>query len=173
MFLIHTPSEHAEIVALAVVSACRQEGWHTLFNQLLGQDLDFEKIEPLSPADVAETLSTTAERQDVIKSIDLRTAVSRTHLKRGAGNLPFQEVAEQLNYRLREFRRSKPITLRFQSTLTTPRAPGGNLIDKVRGIFRGFSIKREQRISKTARGLSSRLRLIGTTGRNERIPDGY
>jgi len=58
MFLIHTPPQHAEIVARAVVSACRLEGWqspvqpkllHTLFNRLLGQDLDFEKIEPLSP----------------------------------------------------------------------------------------------------------------------------
>jgi hypothetical protein len=39
---------------------------HTLFNRLLGQDLDFEKIEPLSPAEVAGTLSTPAERQELI-----------------------------------------------------------------------------------------------------------
>ena len=66
MFLIHTPPQHAEVVARAVVWACRLEGWqspvqpkllHTLFNRLLGQDLDFEKIEPLSPAEVVETLS--------------------------------------------------------------------------------------------------------------------
>ncbi|HXV79567.1 MAG TPA: hypothetical protein VEG60_06785 [Candidatus Binatia bacterium] len=56
MFLIHTSREHAEVVARAVVGACRLDGWqspmqpqllHTLFNRLLGQDLDFEKIEPL------------------------------------------------------------------------------------------------------------------------------
>jgi hypothetical protein len=75
MFLIHTPPEHAEIVARAVVSACRLEGWqspvqpkllHTPFNRLLGQDLDFEKIEPLSPAEVAGTLSCSAEREELI-----------------------------------------------------------------------------------------------------------
>src|SRR5215813_4559267 len=75
MFLIHTPPEHAEIVARAVVSACRLDGWHspvqpkllhTLFNRLLGQDLDFEKIEPLSPAEVAATLCTPAEREELI-----------------------------------------------------------------------------------------------------------
>jgi hypothetical protein len=75
MFLIHTPPQHAEIVARAVVSACRLEGWqspvqpkllHTLFNRLLGQDLDFEKIEPLSPTEVAGTLSTSAEREELI-----------------------------------------------------------------------------------------------------------
>jgi hypothetical protein len=75
MFLIHTPHEHAEIVARAVVGACRLDGWqspvqpqllHTLFNRLLGQDLDFEKIAPLSPAEVAETLSSAEERQELI-----------------------------------------------------------------------------------------------------------
>jgi hypothetical protein len=52
MFLVHIPRPHAEIVDRAVVGACRLEGWqspvqpqllHTLFNRLLGQDLDFEK----------------------------------------------------------------------------------------------------------------------------------
>ena len=75
MFLIHTPPEHAEIVARAVVGACRLEGWqspvqpqllHTLFNRLLGQELDFAKIEPLSPAEVAGTLTTPVERQELI-----------------------------------------------------------------------------------------------------------
>jgi hypothetical protein len=75
MFLIHTSHEHAEIVARAVVGACRLDGWqssvqpqllHTLFNRLLGQDLDFEKIEPLSPAEVAGTLSSSEERQELI-----------------------------------------------------------------------------------------------------------
>src|SRR5262252_6523189 len=75
MFLIHTPPEHAEIVARAVVSVCRLDGWHsavqpkllhTLFNRLLGQDLDFEKIEPLSPIEVAGVLRTSAEREELI-----------------------------------------------------------------------------------------------------------
>jgi hypothetical protein len=39
---------------------------HTLFNRLLGQDLDFEKIEPLSAAEVAATLCTPAEREELI-----------------------------------------------------------------------------------------------------------
>jgi hypothetical protein len=33
---------------------------------LLGQDLDFEKIEPLSPVTVAATLNTSAEREELI-----------------------------------------------------------------------------------------------------------
>jgi len=75
MFLIHTPREHAEVVARAVVGACRVDGWqspvqpqllHTLFNRLLGEDLDFEKIEPLSAAEVAGTLSSAEERQELI-----------------------------------------------------------------------------------------------------------
>ena len=76
MFLIHTSPEHAEIVARAVVSACRLEGWqspvqpkllHTLFNRLLGQDLDFETIEPLSSAEAAGTLGSSAEREELIQ----------------------------------------------------------------------------------------------------------
>lgn len=39
---------------------------HTLFNRLLGQDLDFEKIEPLSAAEVAGILSGAEERQELI-----------------------------------------------------------------------------------------------------------
>ncbi len=75
MFLIHTPREHAEGVARAVVSACRLDGWqspvqpqllHTLFNRLLGYDLDFEKIAPLSPAEVATMVSTPLEREELI-----------------------------------------------------------------------------------------------------------
>jgi hypothetical protein len=75
MFLVHIPRQHAEVVARAVVGACRLDGWqspvqpqllHTLFNRLLGQDLDFEKIEPLSPAEVAGTLSSAEERQELI-----------------------------------------------------------------------------------------------------------
>ncbi len=76
MFLIHTSPEHAEIVARTVVSACRLEGWHspvqpkllhTLFNRLLGQDLDFETIEPLSSAEAAGALGSSAEREELIQ----------------------------------------------------------------------------------------------------------
>ena len=76
MFLIHTSSENTETVARAVTSACRLEGWqspvqprllHTLFNRLLGQDLDFEKIAPTSPAEVAATLRSDAERNELIQ----------------------------------------------------------------------------------------------------------
>src|SRR5215468_3030350 len=76
MFLIHTPPKHAEIVARAVVSACRLDGWHspvqpkllhTLFNRLLDRDLDFEKIEPVSPTEVAGALRSEAERNELIQ----------------------------------------------------------------------------------------------------------
>jgi hypothetical protein len=58
MFLIHTRPEHAETVARAVVGACRLEGWqspvqpqllHTLFNRLLGQELDSQKSSRCPP----------------------------------------------------------------------------------------------------------------------------
>lgn len=58
MFLVHTSRDHAPIFARAVIGACRLDGWastvqprllHTLFNRLLGQDLDFETLSPLAP----------------------------------------------------------------------------------------------------------------------------
>jgi hypothetical protein len=76
MFLIHTPRDHAETVARAVVGACRLDGWgspvqpqllHTLFNRLLGQDLDFEKLSPLGASDVANVLRSQAERDELIQ----------------------------------------------------------------------------------------------------------
>jgi hypothetical protein len=76
MFLVHTPPEHAEVVARAVVGACRLDGWttpvhsrllHTLFNRLLGQDLDFERLSPLEPPDVAKVLGAPAERDELIQ----------------------------------------------------------------------------------------------------------
>jgi len=76
MFLIHTSPENAEIVARAVTSACRVEGWqspvqpkllHTLFNRLLGQDLDFENLTPTSPAEVMAALRSEAERDEAIQ----------------------------------------------------------------------------------------------------------
>src|SRR5262249_48018719 len=75
MFLIHTPPEHAEIVARAVVSACRLNGWHspvqpkllhTLFNRLLGQDGGFRKNRASVSCAVAATLCTPAEREELI-----------------------------------------------------------------------------------------------------------
>ncbi len=76
MFLIHTSPENAEMVARAVTSACRLDGWqspvqpkllHTLFNRLLGQDLDFEKMAPTSPAEVVAALRSEAERNEFIQ----------------------------------------------------------------------------------------------------------
>jgi hypothetical protein len=76
MFLVHTPRDHAEVVARAVVAACRLDGWaspvqprllHTLFNRLLGQDLDFESLSPLGPAEVAAALGAQAERDELIQ----------------------------------------------------------------------------------------------------------
>jgi hypothetical protein len=76
MFLTHTPAEHSEIVARAVVGACRLDGWaapvqpkllHTLFNRLLGRDFDFETLAPLAPSDVAAALSSQAERDELIQ----------------------------------------------------------------------------------------------------------
>jgi hypothetical protein len=76
MFLVHTPPERAEIVARAVVGACRLNGWaapvqpqllHTLFNRLLGKDLDFETLSPLEPADVAAALRSQAERDELVQ----------------------------------------------------------------------------------------------------------
>jgi hypothetical protein len=76
MFLTHTPAEHAEAVARAVVAACRLDGWatdvqprllHTLFNRLLGRDFDFHTLPPLEPSDVAATLRTQEERDELIQ----------------------------------------------------------------------------------------------------------
>ena len=59
-----------------MTSACRVEGWqspvqpkllHTLFNRLLGQDLDFENLTPTSPAEVMAALRSEAERDEAIQ----------------------------------------------------------------------------------------------------------
>lgn len=76
MFLIHTPKDHAELVARAVVGACRLDGWsspvqpkllHTLFNRLLGQDLDFETLLPVTSSEVAAALGAQTERDELIQ----------------------------------------------------------------------------------------------------------
>src|ERR1700741_4155858 len=76
MFLVHTPPEHARTVAQAVVGACRLDGWaspvqpqllHTLFNRLLGQDLDFLTLPPVTPPDVAAALTAQSERDELIQ----------------------------------------------------------------------------------------------------------
>ena len=76
MFLVHTSRDQAPIFARAVVGACRLDGWastvqprllHTLFNRLLGQDLDFETLSPLAPSDVAAALRSQAERDELIQ----------------------------------------------------------------------------------------------------------
>jgi hypothetical protein len=76
MFLVHTAREHATLVAGAVVAACRGRGWrsplqprllHTLFNQLLEQDLDFETLAPLEATEVASALRSQEERTELIQ----------------------------------------------------------------------------------------------------------
>ena len=76
MFLVHTPQDHVQTVARAVVGACRPDGWaspvqpkllHTLFNRLLGQDLNFETLSPLAPSDVARALKSQSEREELIQ----------------------------------------------------------------------------------------------------------
>lgn len=76
MFLVHTATEHAEIVARAVVGACRGSGWHTpvqprllntLFNRLLGSELNFETLPGATLEEVAACLSSAEERAELIE----------------------------------------------------------------------------------------------------------
>jgi len=85
MFLMHTPAEHAEVVARAVVGAVRSHaiaapgtafGWpaeahapllHTLFARLLGRDFDFATLAPLAPSEVGVVLRSPAERDELIQ----------------------------------------------------------------------------------------------------------
>jgi len=76
MFLIHTASEHAELLARSVVATCRAQGWanpvqpqllHTLFNSLLGQDLDFETLAPIDLQDAKRALVSAEERTELIQ----------------------------------------------------------------------------------------------------------
>lgn len=76
MFLVHTAPVHAQIVARAVVAACRGKGWrsplqprllHALFNDLLDQDLDFEALAPLGPSEVKAALRSSEERSELIQ----------------------------------------------------------------------------------------------------------
>lgn len=76
MFLRHTPAEHAETVARAVVGAVRVDGWpaevhapllHTLFARLLQRDFDFETLAPLSTSEVGAVLQSAEERDELIQ----------------------------------------------------------------------------------------------------------
>ncbi len=76
MFLIHTSHEHADVLARAVVAACRGRAWvapvqprllHVLFNQLLERDLDFETLQPISQQEVAAALVSPEERSELIQ----------------------------------------------------------------------------------------------------------
>ncbi len=76
MFLIHTARAHAGLLARSVVAACRAGGWtnplqpkllHTLFNHLLGQDLDFETLAPIDLQSVKEALGSAQERMELIQ----------------------------------------------------------------------------------------------------------
>jgi len=76
VFLLHTAPEHADVVARAVVAACRGGAWgspvqprllHTLFGTLLGRDLDFETLAPLPVDEVAAALRSPEERSELIQ----------------------------------------------------------------------------------------------------------
>jgi hypothetical protein len=76
MFLIHTAPEHAEVVARSVVAACRGDGWrsplqprllHALFGQLLGCDLDFDTLVPLTPVAARAALCSPEERAELVQ----------------------------------------------------------------------------------------------------------
>jgi hypothetical protein len=76
VFLIHTAPEHADVVARAVVAACRGDAWpasvqprllHALFDRLLGRDLDFETLAPLPVDAVADALRSPEERSELVQ----------------------------------------------------------------------------------------------------------
>ena len=76
MFLVHTSSLHAPLLARAVVSACRGDGWqstlqpqlmHTLFNLVLQQSLNIDRLEPITRSEVAATLPSHEERMELIQ----------------------------------------------------------------------------------------------------------
>lgn len=76
MFLIHSSVEQAPLLAGALAGACRGSGWITplqprflgvLFRQLLGCDLDFEQIPPLSAEEVAAELSEAGQRLELVE----------------------------------------------------------------------------------------------------------
>jgi len=76
MFLVHTSHAHAELVARSIVGACRGDGWrsplqpqllHTLFNELLDCDLDFETIAPATSTEAAEVLTSADERSELVQ----------------------------------------------------------------------------------------------------------
>lgn len=76
MFLAHTSTDHAPLLARAVVTACRGDGWqsalqprllHALFNLVLQQDLDIDRLEPVSRTEVAQVLPSHEERLELIQ----------------------------------------------------------------------------------------------------------
>jgi hypothetical protein len=84
MFLLHTPPEHAEVVARAVVGAVRGAGWpspvhapllHTLFARLLGRDFDFDALPPLASDAVGAVLASAPERDELIQLLTVLEAM--------------------------------------------------------------------------------------------------
>jgi len=76
VFLHETAPEHAELVARAVVGACRGERWSSpvqprllraLFNRIYGCEIDFETTAPLSPRAAADALRSPQERSELIQ----------------------------------------------------------------------------------------------------------
>ncbi|MEM7434966.1 MAG: hypothetical protein AAF436_07425 [Myxococcota bacterium] len=91
VFLNHTPPQHAETVARAVVGACRVDGWaaptqpkllRTLFHDLMGHDFDFETLEPNTPGEAAAALRSAEERQELVQLMCAIEVLSESMLER-------------------------------------------------------------------------------------------
>lgn len=75
MFFKHTSREDAPIMARAVVSTCRQNGWsnpiqpqflRTIFHDLMSYDCDFETLDPISIDEFALVMPESAKRNEVL-----------------------------------------------------------------------------------------------------------
>lgn len=76
MFLIHTSTAQAPLLAAAVVGACRGEGWDVplqprflsvLFEKLLGFVADFNTLAPTNPQAVRDALPSLEQRRELIE----------------------------------------------------------------------------------------------------------
>lgn len=76
MFLIHTSTAQAPLLAAAVVGACRGEGWDVplqprflsvLFEKLLCFVADFNTLEPTTPQAICDALPSLEQRRELIE----------------------------------------------------------------------------------------------------------
>lgn len=76
MFFKHTTPTDAPIMARAVVSTCRHNGWQnqmqpqflkTIFHNLMSYDCDFDTLEPMSFAEFAQAMPDPQKRSEVLE----------------------------------------------------------------------------------------------------------